>query len=143
MRARLSPCAGSRDWQRPDKTLRPAGTVALEGGVACETDFSECSEDAECDVEIAGAKVPLQRISVTLPPDVADVGGFTFVLRRCVTVMGFTLGLGRQQMLRTACGYCQQNDGGAAAGLQDGPAASSCGNMLTVVSSRSVAAADN
>jgi hypothetical protein len=104
-RACLPPCAGSRDWQRPDKTLRPPGTVALEGGVACETDFSECSEDAECDVEIAGAKVPLQRISVTLPPDVADVGGFTFVLRRCVTGMGFTLGLGRQQMLRTACGW--------------------------------------
>lgn len=57
--------------------------MALEGGVACETDFADCGEDAECDVEIAGAKVPLQRVSVTLPPDVADVGGLTFVLRRC------------------------------------------------------------
>jgi alpha-glucan,water dikinase len=74
---------GSRDWQRPDKTLRPSGTVALEGGVACETDFYDCGEDAECDVEIAGAKVPLQRVSINLPPDVPDVGGLTFVLRRC------------------------------------------------------------
>lgn len=87
----LSSFAGSRDWQRPDKTLRPAGTVALEGGVACETDFSECTEDAECDVEIAGAKVPLQRISVTLPPDMVDVGGMTFVLRRYVRGMGVHL----------------------------------------------------
>jgi alpha-glucan,water dikinase len=73
---------GSRDWQRPDKTLRPAGTVALEGGVACETDFEDCGEDVECDVEIAGAKVPLQRVSITLPPNTADAGGLTFVLRR-------------------------------------------------------------
>jgi hypothetical protein len=35
-------------------------------------------------VEIAGAKVPLQRVSITLPPDVADVAGLTFVLRRWV-----------------------------------------------------------
>lgn len=76
--------AGSRDWQRADKTLRPSGTVALEGGVACETDFADCGEDEECDVEIAGAKVPLQRVSITLPPDVADVAGLTFVLRRWV-----------------------------------------------------------
>jgi hypothetical protein len=74
--------AGSRDWQRPDKSLRPAGTVALEGGVACETDFEDCGEDVECDVEIAGAKVPLQRVSITLPPNTADAGGLTFVLRR-------------------------------------------------------------
>lgn len=51
--------------------------------MACETDFADCGEDQECDVEIAGAKVPLQRVSITLPPDVgADVGGLTFVLRR-------------------------------------------------------------
>lgn len=81
---------GSRDWRRPDKTLRPAGTVALEGGVACETDFYDCGEDAECDVEIAGAKVPLQRVSISLPPDVPDVGGLTFVLRRC----GWESGMG-------------------------------------------------
>lgn len=34
-------------------------------------------------MEIAGAKVPLQRVSISLPPDVHDVGGLTFVLRRC------------------------------------------------------------
>jgi hypothetical protein len=123
LRACLPPCAGSRDWQRPDKTLRPAGTVALEGGVACETDFSECSEDAECDVEVAGAKVPLQRISVTLPPDMADVGGLTFVLRRCVTGKGSMPGMGWQRMLRTACSSLPQKGGGALAGSQDRPAA--------------------
>jgi hypothetical protein len=30
--------------------------VATEGGVACETPFVNC-DDAECDVEIGGAKV--------------------------------------------------------------------------------------
>jgi hypothetical protein len=43
--------AGSRDWQRPPKALWPADTVALEGGIACETVFEACNED-ECDVEV-------------------------------------------------------------------------------------------
>lgn len=34
-------------------------------------------------MEIAGSKVPLQRIAITLPPG-AGVGGITFVLRRWV-----------------------------------------------------------
>ncbi|KAF8067212.1 R1 [Scenedesmus sp. PABB004] len=71
---------GSRDWRRAAPALRPEDTVALEGGTACETDFLEC-EDDECDVEIAGSKVPLQRITITVPPGSADVGGITFVLR--------------------------------------------------------------
>lgn len=70
---------GSRDWQRAAKTLWPVGTVALEGGTACETKFESCDEE-ECDVEVQGAKVPLQRVSVSVPGD-ADIGGFTFVLR--------------------------------------------------------------
>lgn len=63
--------------------MRPPGTVALDTGVACETDFSDCSGDSECDVEIAGSKVPLQRVSLTVPAGVADLGGLLFVLRRC------------------------------------------------------------
>lgn len=55
--------------------------MVLESGSACETDFMDC-EDSECDVEIAGARVPLQRIALTVPPDQQDVGGVTFVLRR-------------------------------------------------------------
>jgi hypothetical protein len=33
-------------------------------------------------VEIAGAKVPLQRLALTIPAGQQDVGGITFVLRR-------------------------------------------------------------
>jgi len=55
----------------------------LEGGAACETSFAEC-EDDECDVEIAGAKVPLQRLAIHIPAGAPDVNGLTFVLRRWV-----------------------------------------------------------
>ena len=58
--------------------------------MACETDFVDCGEDAECDVEIAGSKVPLQRIAITLPPETADVGGLTFVLRRCAYLVQYS-----------------------------------------------------
>ena len=71
---------GSRDWHRPPAAIRPPGTMSLEGGVACETMFPSCGDDEECDVEIAGAKVPLQRIQLEFPPD-TDIGGLTFVLR--------------------------------------------------------------
>jgi alpha-glucan,water dikinase len=54
----------------------------LEGGTACETDFLDCQGEEECDVEIAGAKVPLQRLALTIPAGQQDVGGITFVLRR-------------------------------------------------------------
>lgn len=47
----LPPLPGSRDWQRAAKTLWPVGTVALEGGTACETKFESCDEE-ECDVEV-------------------------------------------------------------------------------------------
>ena len=42
---------GSRDWQRPPKASWPGSTLALEGGVACETVFEACDEE-ECDVEV-------------------------------------------------------------------------------------------
>uniref|UniRef100_A0A383VC26 Uncharacterized protein n=1 Tax=Tetradesmus obliquus TaxID=3088 RepID=A0A383VC26_TETOB len=73
--------AGSRDWRRAPEDLRPEHTIVLEGGTACETHFQDCQGEEECDVEIAGAKVPLQRLALTLPAGQQDVGGITFVLR--------------------------------------------------------------
>ncbi|KAI8477159.1 MAG: R1 protein [Monoraphidium minutum] len=70
---------GSRDWKRAPKPLWPDGTEALEGGIACETVFEACNEE-ECDVEVQGAKVPLQRVQLVVPAD-TDIGGLTFVLR--------------------------------------------------------------
>jgi alpha-glucan,water dikinase len=78
----LSP--GSRDWRRAPEDLRPDNTIVLEGGTACETDFQDCSGEEECDVEVAGAKVPLQRLVLTIPAGQQGVGGITFVLRRYV-----------------------------------------------------------
>jgi hypothetical protein len=73
---------GSRDWRRAPEDLRPDNTIVLEGGTACETDFQDCQGEEECDVEIAGSKVPLQRLALTIPAGQQDVGGITFVLRR-------------------------------------------------------------
>lgn len=56
--------AGSRDWQTPPEAIWPEGTTNSQKAV--DTTFQKC-EDAECDVEIAGAKVPLQRVTFTLP----------------------------------------------------------------------------
>ncbi len=36
-------------------------------GHAVETQFLHC-DDEECDVTIAGARVPLQRLTITIPP---------------------------------------------------------------------------
>lgn len=70
---------GSRDWQRPPQPTRPEHTVALENGIACETNFLECKVE-DCALEIMGAKVPLQCVGITVPAG-TDIGGFTFVLR--------------------------------------------------------------
>ena len=37
------------------------------GKTATDTELLNCDDD-ECDVEISGAKVPLQRITILLPP---------------------------------------------------------------------------
>lgn len=70
---------GSRDWRHPSEKLWPAGTKEVEAGPACESLFEECDDD-ECDVEVLGSKVPLQRITLTIPADEA-VSGLTFVIR--------------------------------------------------------------
>lgn len=57
--------AGSREWQLADEEIWPENSKT-SGHIAVETPFLDCFDD-ECDVEISGAKVPLQRIRVTLP----------------------------------------------------------------------------
>ena len=59
-------CAtGSREWQYPPEDLWPQGTRTA-GHIAVETYFKHCDDDA-CDVEIAGAKVPLQQLVFEVP----------------------------------------------------------------------------
>jgi alpha-glucan,water dikinase len=53
----------------PDGGLQPEGSVVMHKAV--ETPFLNCDDD-ECDVEISGAKVPLQRITINLPPGGAE-----------------------------------------------------------------------
>lgn len=55
---------GTRDWSMPEPDIFPEGSVVMHKAV--ETPFLNCDDD-ECDVEISGAKVPLQRITITLP----------------------------------------------------------------------------
>ncbi|GAX78330.1 hypothetical protein CEUSTIGMA_g5772.t1 [Chlamydomonas eustigma] len=69
---------GSRDWQLPPEELWPDRT-RVAGKTATDTEMLNCDDD-ECDVEILGAKVPLQRVTIYLPPD-HTVAGITFVLR--------------------------------------------------------------
>lgn len=66
-------------WKRPPQALLPEDSVLLEDGIAAETPFSGCT-DEECHVEIGGAVVPLQRISVDLPPG-HGLAALTFVIR--------------------------------------------------------------
>lgn len=58
------PTAGSREWVMPDDGVLPEGSMVMHKAV--ETPFLNCDDD-ECDVEISGAKVPLQRITINLP----------------------------------------------------------------------------
>ena len=55
---------GSREWGMPDSEVQPEGSVVMHKAV--ETRFLNCDDD-ECDVEISGARVPLQRITISLP----------------------------------------------------------------------------
>lgn len=70
---------GGGDWLRPDAALLPEGTDLLEGGIAVETAFTPCT-NAECDVSIGGAKVPLQRVTLQLPSG-HGLNGLAFVVR--------------------------------------------------------------
>ncbi|GIL92123.1 hypothetical protein Vretimale_14920 [Volvox reticuliferus] len=76
---------GSRDWAMPDDSIHPEGSVLIHKAV--ETPFLNCDDD-ECDVEISGAKVPLQRITINLPPD-HHLGAVTFVLRSSDSTMWY------------------------------------------------------
>ncbi|EFJ44707.1 hypothetical protein VOLCADRAFT_118653, partial [Volvox carteri f. nagariensis] len=76
---------GSREWTTPDDSLHPEGSVVMHKAV--ETPFLNCDDD-ECDVEISGAKVPLQRITINLRPD-HHVGAVTFVLRSSDSTMWY------------------------------------------------------
>jgi len=63
-RARLR--AGSRSWILPPPEVQPADSTEATP-TALESEFVACT-DEECDLEFMGAKVPLQRRSVVLPP---------------------------------------------------------------------------
>ncbi|GIL61955.1 hypothetical protein Vafri_16315 [Volvox africanus] len=76
---------GTRDWAMPDDSLHPEGSVVMHKAV--ETPFLNCDDD-ECDVEISGAKVPLQRITINLSPD-NRLGAVTFVLRSSDSTMWY------------------------------------------------------
>ncbi|GFR47292.1 hypothetical protein Agub_g8979 [Astrephomene gubernaculifera] len=79
----------SREWVIAPDELHPPGSAVMHKAV--ETPFHSCSGDsgeAECDVGMAGAQVPLQRLSITLPPD-HHLGAVTFVLRSSDSTMWF------------------------------------------------------
>jgi alpha-glucan,water dikinase len=69
----------SGDWKRPDENFLPKGSVLLKDGIAAETEFTRCDEE-ECQVEIGGAVVPLQRTEVVLPSG-HGLSALTFVIR--------------------------------------------------------------
>ena len=68
-----SPTPGSREWLVPPEELWPEDT-RLAGHIAVESDFLNCEHD-ECNVENYGAKVPLQRIPLTVPAGGCGGGG--------------------------------------------------------------------
>lgn len=68
------------EWQAPPPELYPSLlTSTTDDKRAAETIFGDC-HDEECDVELIGAKVPLQRTQVEIPWD-AGVSNLLFVLR--------------------------------------------------------------
>lgn len=72
--------AGKRgEWSKPNDTILPPGTEVIKGGIAAETEFTKC-DDEECIIEIGGALVPLQRVSINLPK-AHGLNALTFVLR--------------------------------------------------------------
>eukprot|EP00210_Caulerpa_lentillifera_P004353 g4151.t1 len=69
-----------RDWQAPAPELYPSYlTSTTDDKRAAETILGDCN-DEECDVELIGAKVPLQRTKLEIPWD-AGVSNVLFVLR--------------------------------------------------------------
>jgi alpha-glucan,water dikinase len=58
--------AGSRDWVVPPEEYWPQNTHTA-GHIAVENKFLDCDDD-ECDVDIHDAVVPLQRMTLMMPP---------------------------------------------------------------------------
>jgi alpha-glucan,water dikinase len=77
---------GTRKWSVPPEELWPEATD-IGGQLACDTKLLAC-EDDECDVEIAGSKVPLQRTTIWLPPD-HTIASLSFVLRSADSTMWY------------------------------------------------------
>ncbi|KAG1681344.1 hypothetical protein FOA52_007392 [Chlamydomonas sp. UWO 241] len=75
---------GTRKWSVPPEEFWPEGTD-IGGHTACDTKLLDCVDD-ECDVEISGSKVPLQRVTIWLPPD-HTVASLSFVLRSADSTM--------------------------------------------------------
>jgi len=75
----VSPLGRRNDWLQPEEDILPEDSVRIENGIAAETTFTRCDEE-ECNVEVGGAKVPLQRVSIELPPSHGLVG-LQFVIR--------------------------------------------------------------
>lgn len=71
---------GQKKWTLPPKDCRPADTEEATSS-ACETPLSECTQE-ECLLEIGGQKVPLQRVTLSIPATrVSEFSGLSFVLR--------------------------------------------------------------
>ncbi|MEW5309696.1 MAG: hypothetical protein WDW38_001561 [Sanguina aurantia] len=78
----------SRDWLMADQGLWP-GNTRTAGHIACETPFGSCSDPEECDVEdLGGGKVPLQRVTITLPAD-HTLGALCFVMHSADSTMWY------------------------------------------------------
>lgn len=68
-----------KSWSLPPKALVPASSEKHDGGIAVETPFVNCDDDS-CDLDLLESRVPLQRVTLTVPPG-TDVASLQFVLR--------------------------------------------------------------
>lgn len=76
----VSETGKGRDWQAPSEDLFPPYlTEYSEDKKAADTIFGDC-QDEECDMELVGTKVPLQRAKLKIPWD-AGISNVLFVLR--------------------------------------------------------------
>ncbi|KAF5843594.1 hypothetical protein DUNSADRAFT_12856 [Dunaliella salina] len=83
---------GSRSWKMPPEEMRDQDSKQATE-TAAESPFLECDDEEECDLEYMGAKVPLQRRTITLPAD-SWVGAISCVLRSADATMWYKDGGG-------------------------------------------------
>ena len=89
----VSKTGKGRDWNAPAAELLPPHlTEVTEDKRAAETIFGDCQEE-ECDVELIGSRVPLQRAKLIVPWD-AGVSNVLFVLRSADRSMWYKDGHG-------------------------------------------------